>query len=47
MAESPLDEILLHPVRMRIVVALAGRALTPGQLRAELTDVPQATLYQH
>lgn len=47
MAESPLDEVLLHPVRMRILVALAGRALTPGQLRAELTDVPQATLYQH
>ncbi len=41
------DDVLLHPVRMRIVVALAGRALTPSQLRAELADVPQATLYQH
>ena len=40
-------DVLLHPVRMRIVVALAGRALTPSQLRAELADVPQATLYQH
>ncbi len=41
------DDVLLHPARMRIVVALAGRALTASQLRAELTDVPQATLYQH
>lgn len=47
MAKPPADDILLHPVRMRIVVALAGRKLTAGQLRAELADVPQATLYQH
>lgn len=49
MASTPPtgDDVLLHPVRMRIVVALAGRSLTPGQLRAELADVPQATLYQH
>lgn len=49
MASTPRarDEVLLHPVRMRIVVALVGRALTPSQLRAELADVPQATLYQH
>lgn len=47
MSAIPPDDILLHPVRMRIVVALAGRTLTAGQLRAELADVPQATLYQH
>ncbi|HEU0027724.1 MAG TPA: helix-turn-helix domain-containing protein [Ktedonobacterales bacterium] len=49
MASPPRQhgDVLLHPVRMRIVVALAGRALTPSQLRAELADVPQATLYQH
>lgn len=45
--EDAAQVVLLHPVRMRIVVALAGRELTPAQLRAELTDVPQATLYQH
>lgn len=47
MSELPPDDVLLHPVRMRIVVALAGRSLTASQLRAELADVPQATLYQH
>ncbi|HEX9039025.1 MAG TPA: helix-turn-helix domain-containing protein [Ktedonobacterales bacterium] len=47
MADIPPNDALLHPVRMRIVVALAGRRLTAGQLRAELADVPQATLYQH
>lgn len=47
MSAPPPDDVLLHPVRMRIVVALAGRTLTAGQLRAELPDVPQATLYQH
>ena len=40
-------ELLLHPVRMRIVQAfLGGRQLTTTDLRAELTDVPPATLYR-
>ena len=40
-------ELLLHPVRLRIVQALLGhRALTTGDLAAELTDVPTATLYR-
>jgi DNA-binding transcriptional ArsR family regulator len=41
-------EQILHPVRMRIILALAqGRALTAQQLGAELSDVAQATLYRH
>ncbi len=40
-------DLLLHPVRIRIVQALAGRRLSPGELAAELTDVPAATLYRH
>lgn len=40
-------ELVLHPVRMRIIVALAGRELTARQLGEMLTDVPQATLYHH
>jgi DNA-binding transcriptional ArsR family regulator len=41
-------EKILHPVRMRIILALAhGRALTAQQLGAELSDVAQATLYRH
>lgn len=32
---------------MRIVMALAGRRLSPGELADELGDVPSATLYRH
>jgi hypothetical protein len=40
-------DLLLHPVRLRIVQAFLGdRALTTGQLAAELADVPHATLYR-
>ncbi|NES13738.1 MULTISPECIES: helix-turn-helix domain-containing protein [Micromonospora] len=40
-------ELLLHPVRLRIVQAfLGGRSLTTADLRAELADVPPATLYR-
>ncbi len=41
-------ELLLHPVRLRIVQAFLGdRALTTTELRAELGDVPAASLYRH
>jgi hypothetical protein len=41
-------ELLLHPVRLRIVQAFLGdRALTTSQLSAELADVPAASLYRH
>jgi Helix-turn-helix domain len=41
-------ELLLHPVRLRIVKAFLGdRALTTGQLAAELGDVPSGSLYRH
>jgi hypothetical protein len=41
-------DLLLHPVRLRIVQAFLGdRALTTSQLRAELPDVPPASLYRH
>ena len=40
-------ELLLHPVRLRIVQAFLGdRALTTAQLRAELSDVPTASVYR-
>jgi DNA-binding transcriptional ArsR family regulator len=38
---------LLHPVRMRIVMALGDRDLTPRELHEVLPDVPQASLYRH
>ena len=41
-------DLLLHPVRLRVVQAFLGdRTLTTGELRAELPDVPQASLYRH
>lgn len=40
-------ELLLHPVRLRIVQAFLGdRALTTSQLSAELSDIPAASLYR-
>lgn len=44
---SAAGELLMHPVRMRIVRALlGGRERTTSQLRDELPDVPVATLYR-
>lgn len=40
-------DLLLHPVRLRVVQALLGREMTPAQLVDALGDVPQATLYRH
>jgi Helix-turn-helix domain len=41
-------DLLLHPVRLRIVEAFLGdRVLTTTQLRAELPEVPAGSLYRH
>jgi DNA-binding transcriptional ArsR family regulator len=40
-------DLILHPVRMRVIIALTNRTLTPKQLAAELKDVAPATLYHH
>jgi hypothetical protein len=41
-------DLLLHPIRLRIVKAFLGeRALTTGQLASELEDVPSGSLYRH
>jgi hypothetical protein len=41
-------DLLLHPVRLRIIQAFLGdRALTTTDLRCELPDVPPASLYRH
>lgn len=44
---EPARDLLLHPVRLRIVQAVLGRQLTPGEIQAQLTDVPPASLYRH
>jgi Helix-turn-helix domain len=41
-------DLLLHPVRLRVVQAFLGdRTLTTADLRAALPDVPVASLYRH
>src|SRR5262249_27727691 len=40
-------DLILHPIRMRVIIALHDRKLTPKQLAAELKDVAPATLYHH
>jgi Helix-turn-helix domain len=41
-------DLLLHPVRLRVIKAFLGdRALTTSQLAAELDDVPSGSLYRH
>ena len=41
-------DLLLHPIRLRIVEAFLGdRALTTAELRADLPDVPATSLYRH
>ena len=51
MNTDPAKELLdtmLHPVRMRVLMALAGnQGLTPLQIAEQVRDVPQATLYRH
>jgi len=48
MAMDPVD-LLLHPVRLRIVHALSsgGRALTTTQLSARMPEVSKVTVYRH
>ncbi|WKA54578.1 helix-turn-helix domain-containing protein [Planococcus shixiaomingii] len=47
MKESKAD-IILHPVRMRIIQTLINkRNLTVQQIGEKLADIPQASLYRH
>ena len=42
------SELLLHPVRLRVVQAFLGdRVLTTAELHELLPDVPTASLYRH
>ncbi len=41
-------DLLLHPVRLRIVKTFLGdRSLTTAEIAAELADVPTGSLYRH
>jgi len=39
--------LMLHPIRLRIINLLYGRTLTPQQIGAVMDDVAHATLYRH
>ncbi|MEE2060747.1 helix-turn-helix domain-containing protein [Rhodococcus artemisiae] len=45
--EPSIADVVLHPVRLRIIQQLGGRELTTAELRKELPDITQATLYRH
>ncbi len=46
LTESKLD-LMLHPVRLRVVLALAGTELTTHALVRSLGDVPASSVYRH
>ena len=46
MTQTKVD-VILHPIRLRILLTLAGRRLTAQDLAQALPEVPQATLYRH
>ncbi|MFJ2503830.1 helix-turn-helix domain-containing protein [Microbacterium sp. AGC62] len=45
--ETSIADVILHPVRIRIVQQLGGRDLTTAELRDAIPDVSQPTLYRH
>jgi DNA-binding transcriptional ArsR family regulator len=44
---TPVADLLLHPIRWRIVQRVLGRELTTTELKEDLPDVPATTLYRH
>lgn len=44
--KSKLD-LITHPVRLRILMTLAGLERTPQQIAAALDDVPASSIYRH
>jgi DNA-binding transcriptional ArsR family regulator len=41
------SDILLHPIRLRIVLMVSNDELTTTNIAKRLPEVPQATLYRH
>ena len=46
-SQGDISKVVAHPVRLRILQAVGGRAQTTADLQKLLTDVSQATLYRH
>ncbi len=45
--KSKKANLILHPVRLRIILALIDRQMTAGEINEQLKDIPRATLYRH
>ncbi|MCW3100152.1 MAG: putative transcriptional regulator [Chthonomonadaceae bacterium] len=46
MPPSKID-LITHPVRARLLLAIKGRTLTTQQITTLLSDIPRASLYRH
>lgn len=46
MSDSKAD-LILHPIRMRIITELMRAEMSPQQIAKQLPDIAQATLYRH
>ena len=44
---TPKAELIIHPVRLRILRLLSDRRMTVEDMRRRLEDIPIATLYRH
>lgn len=44
---SSKTDLLLHPIRTRIIVEVSGRRVTSKDLAQAMPDIPKATLYRH
>lgn len=40
-------DLIIHPIRMRILMTLSGRKMTTREISAALTDISQASIYRH
>lgn len=46
MSNSRVD-LILHPIRARIIVEVSGRKITVKELADHMPDIPMTTLYRH
>ncbi|PLS02771.1 helix-turn-helix domain-containing protein [Neobacillus cucumis] len=47
MGKETTVDVILHPVRMRIIQSLINQEMTSQQIKELLPDIPQASLYRH
>ena len=44
---TKLFELILNPIRLRIITAISNNRVTAGDLKEQLPEIPQTTLYRH